>query len=81
MAFLIFSAILWMGLIRRIPTEDVILRAIGGGAAGFLIGWLSFGPLGKALLQGAARITEETPPSEPEAPAKAENKPKKEAGT
>ena len=74
LAVLLFCAVLWMGLARGLPTETVMWRSLICAVAGFLVGWISFGPLGKALMQGSTRITEESETEEtpPEATEQAE---------
>lgn len=62
LAILMFSAVAAMGLLRHLSVEAVLLRALACGAGGFLIGWLSVGPLGRSVVQSAVRVTDELPP-------------------
>ena len=64
LAILTFGAVAAMGLMRDLPVEKVLSRALACGAAGFFIGLLSVGPLGRSLIQSAVRITDEPPPDE-----------------
>lgn len=63
LTILMFCAILWMGILRRLPMNEVLERATWCSLAAGLIGWLSFGPLGRALIQNAIQINEERPPA------------------
>lgn len=59
MALVLFVAILVVGIVKKLPTNDVVWRALLGGAAGLLLGWLVFGKIGAEILKDSSKMTEE----------------------
>jgi hypothetical protein len=70
LAVLMFCTVVWAGLLRGLPAPMILERAALCALAGGLLGWLSVGPLGRALVQASTRVSAEPPPEEtPQAPA------------
>lgn len=66
---IVCAAIIIVGLASGAPAFDTLLRAALGLIAGYLVGWLVFGPLGEALVQETTPKTQALPePKAPEAP-------------
>ena len=68
LAIVLFCAVVWIGIVRGLETEAVLGKALLVAIVGGLAGAFCFGPLGRAVIQRASRVTEEEAPAETEPP-------------
>lgn len=59
LAIVLFVAVLVVGLVKKMPPNDVLVRALLAGGAGFILGWGIFGRIGSDILKDSTKITEE----------------------